>query len=337
MNVKRNAWTPSGEIVAHCGEPVRDDADFFAPPPQEIGRVITADTTLSRDDLPRSASSIGTRTRLIALIVFLVVSALVILPFIFATSADKEVKVSNVIRILGLAFLVGGLVAVFVRTIMDKAHKNKLPSCSYVGANGIVRYTLKGCPEDGATPEVLLFDKAEDLLTRETRMHVNGVYQGTNYQYDWRNSAGDSLLAVKGLYKENSEKFKSYDRYFFLLSAEQQWCEHRFDRLEAEFKQTGHVDFPVDAKRAIRIGPGYIEFLWPDGDHRVAVEDFGDISLAEGVFRFKHHDATWLGRSGKFNFQYGALPNAKLFLVALEQLAGIYWPGDEVSASDAPS
>jgi len=334
MNAKRNAWKPAGDVVAHCGEPVRNDADFFAPPPQEIGRVTTADSTLNCPDRPRSAALARVRTRVRMAIVFLVVSLLVAAPFLSTMPSGKSADASEVLVILCIAFLVGGMAAWFVSKLMARARRKRMPSCSYVGENGLAVYRLKGCAEDGAELEVLLFGDAEDLLTKETRHFVNGVYQGTQYQYDWRDSAGEGLMTIKGSYNEKSKKFKLCDQYFVAMSAERQWCDHRFDRMEAEFKRAGHVDFTVDAKRAVRIGPGYVEFLWPDGDHRVDVEDFGDVSLAEGLFRFKHRDAAWLGRKGKFNFQYGALPNAKLFLVALEQLAGIYFSGNEEPAPD---
>lgn len=329
MDINRNAWKPDGEIVAHSGQPVRVDADFFAPPPAKIGQVVTAESTLHQSDNPLSAAAFKTRGRVIMAIVFLLIAGAVVPMFIGSIPRGKGPSVSVILTIFGLLVLIGGFVALVVPKIRAGMHKRKLPSCSYVGVNGVVRYTLQGCPDDGATDEMLLFDQAEDLVTTEVRNYYNGVYTGTNYKYDWRDAEGESLMTTDGVYKENSKKFTSLHPYIFLLSAEEQWCEHRFERLKAEFETNGNVQFIVDAKRAIRIGPGYIEFLWPDGNHRVPVEDFGDISINEGVFRFKHRDATWLGRKGKFNFKYGKLPNAKLFLAALDQLAGISWSNDE--------
>jgi len=323
MDTKRNAWKPDGEIVAHNGQAVRGDADFFAPPPAKIGQVVTAESTLSQADKPPSAAAIQTRGRVITVIVFLLTAGVVTPIFLGLMPRGKSLDLSGTLLLLGMVVVIGVLVNLVVSAVRARMQKKSLPSCSYVGVNGIVRYTLNGCAEDGATDEMLMFGDAEDLVTTETRNFYNGVYTGTTYKYDWRDSEGKSLMTSAGLYRENSKKFTSLHPYVFLLSAEVQWCEHRFDRLEAEFKANGDVQFIVDAKRAIRIGPGYIEFLWPDGDHRVPVEEFADISINEGIFRFKHRDATWLGRKGKFNFEYGKLPNAKLFLAALDQLAGI--------------
>src|SRR5436305_1458122 len=53
------AWTPGPDVLNHAGDPIAADADFFAPPPDEIGTVITAHSTLRRGQRPFSAPARG--------------------------------------------------------------------------------------------------------------------------------------------------------------------------------------------------------------------------------------------------------------------------------------
>lgn len=47
MNGEAN-WTPSENVVRHVGSPIIPDMEFFAPPPPEIGEILSADSSLSR-------------------------------------------------------------------------------------------------------------------------------------------------------------------------------------------------------------------------------------------------------------------------------------------------
>ncbi|MEO1256039.1 MAG: hypothetical protein AAFY41_14310, partial [Bacteroidota bacterium] len=76
--------------------------------------------------------------------------------------------------------------------------------------------------------------------------------------------------------------------------------------------------------QTIRIGKGFLEFLSKaDSPRKVLVSDMLEVRLDAGEFSFKHQDSkAWSGK-GKYRFLYGDMPNAKLFLVCLSQVAGI--------------
>ncbi len=95
MDIKRNAWKPDGEIVAHSGQPVRVDADFFAPPPAKIGQVVTAESTLSHADNPLSTAAFQTRGRVVMAVVFLLIAGAVVPMFIGLNTASCRTQNSS--------------------------------------------------------------------------------------------------------------------------------------------------------------------------------------------------------------------------------------------------
>ena len=235
---------------------------------------------------------------------------------------------SQMFTLLVMLLAIGAFVLMTVSVIRTRKRNRNLPCCSYVGVDGVARCTLTGDCGDPIGEEMLLFSQADTLITDEVNRYHDGAYTATTYTYDWRNAEGESLISDSGAYNTDSSRFTLQHPYLFLQSAEEQWSDHRFERMKEEFVKDDCVQFVIDAKRRIRVGMGYVEFLWPDGEYKVPVEDFEDMSISQGVFRFKHRDAAWMGRKGKFNFQYGKLPNAKLFITALDQLAGISWSNE---------
>ena len=52
------SWTPSPTLNKHSGEPLASDADFFVPPPEVIGEIRSAHTTLVASKQPYSTNVI---------------------------------------------------------------------------------------------------------------------------------------------------------------------------------------------------------------------------------------------------------------------------------------
>ena len=55
---------------------------------------------------------------------------------------------------------------------------------------------------------------------------------------------------------------------------------------------------------------------------RVTRADIKTLTVHDGTFEIETHDARWFSRKGRFQFEYGSMGNARLFLHALEHLAG---------------
>jgi hypothetical protein len=87
----------------------------------------------------------------------------------------------------------------------------------------------------------------------------------------------------------------------------------------------GYIQFRVDKRRFVRVGQGFLEFYFGDQPERVTQEDIASVSLSSGQFSFKHKDARWYSRAGKYSFPYGSMANGKVFFLAPDKLMGYTW------------
>ena len=312
MDIRQNAWTPGGDVADHCRGPIRYDADFFAAPPPEIGRVLTADSALQRDDPPLSNAAFRKSVRKKLAIVFLLSLAAVVVICVTSLYPDRPFKP---IYVLGYSTMVIAICVPVFPYIIIKQHykrKSKVITCSFVGENGAAIYTLNGGVADGAVVDTLVFSQAADLLVDRTAGH----------KYNWRNAEGESLMVSKRTCLDPLQYTAEHPFYFF-QAAEEQWCDYLYEKAKAEFEADGSVRFAIGSRRAIRIGLGYVEFVWPGGTHRAPAEELANMSLSHSVFSFSHSDSAWMGKDGEYNFKYAEMSNAKLFVTLLDHLAGI--------------
>jgi hypothetical protein len=73
------------------------------------------------------------------------------------------------------------------------------------------------------------------------------------------------------------------------------------------------------------VGPGFLEFHFGGEPVRVSKPEIASVTLGAGRFSFKHKDAKWFSQAGKYTFNYGAMGNAQVFLLALDSLMGYRW------------
>jgi hypothetical protein len=296
-------------IPGHNGEPRPKPADFFAPPPPELGQILSAESTL-----PAGKREIPLWLRLaiagvIAAVVWGGVAwAMGILP--------QWRELAPTIAVLA-ALIVGGLVLYFIRF----SH-----TCTYVGRNGAARFRLRGSRSKAAKEYTLLFSQAAELRASQVRQHYNGVYVGTNYDYRWTDPAGRLLYRLNGSYRARKKKRpKPTSGYNFALASELAWSSHYLARAQAQLEAEGSIPFRIDNRRVVRVGQGFLEFHFGDQPERVTREDIASVSLGNGQFSFKHKDARWFSRAGKYSFGYGRMANGRVFLLALEKLMGYRW------------
>ena len=198
--------------------------------------------------------------------------------------------------------------------------------CSYVGELGIVEFTINGSLSDRPKTHLLNFKEAESLYTSQTRNYYNGIYTGTSYEYKWIKNSG-SNYRLAGLFRNKEGWPNDKDRWHFANSAEVVWSTYLLQTANEQYDKLGYIEFPMKGNsQAVQVGHMFLEFVLRDGTtQKVVVEDMKDISLASGFFQFKHKDARWWSGKGKYSFTYRNIPNAKLFLLCLKRLTGIYW------------
>lgn len=299
---RASSWQPSSNIKSHAGSPPNADADFFMPPPPTIGELISADTTLKTS----SANPMPAALRWTIVAIASIGSFMVILLGLHST-----------LFALGAAGVNGWLA-----WLCTRFHH----TCSYVGSKGLISYELIDSRSAMPKENLLLFADAHSLYTRTTRNYYNGIYTGTTYTYTWRKNSGNQHV-ITGSYRSEKTSPKESDRWHFANIAESVWSSHLLSTLDDEIEKNGYIEFPiVGALQAVRVGTGFMEFVTKkDGVQRVMVADMRDILLGSGTFQFKHQDSRWWSGKGKYSFEYANIPNARVFLICLNELAGISW------------
>ena len=308
------AWQPPEKVVSHAGTELTTDQVFFCEPPEAIGDIITGWTTLNVGDAPKSmVFRLG------------IASALIVACPVLAVVLTSMANLNNIDQsgLVGVSILVGLVIAVVAMVVSRFKH-----TCTYVGTAGMSRHTLRGDLESDTEDEVFRFDDATDLTTSQTRHYTNGVYTGTQYSFQWKDHNGTSVFRLKGSYRSKEGNPKTKDPFHFAQSGEFAWSNYLLDILQEELEEHGSVEFKVNKKDCVRIGPGFLEFEFKGNTQRVESEHIKTLQVAGGSFQIATHDAGWFGRKGKFRFDYGSMANARVFLMALETLAGFQF-GDE--------
>jgi hypothetical protein len=296
-------------LANHVGEPLSEDADFFAPPPEEIGPIVSAHTTLRRTHKPTSAG-----VRLISAgvcgLIGLGIGAAVVA--VFNIRGDFW----QVLWLLG-----GGLAA--LGGVLWWTHFKH--TCTYVGQEGIARFVCSGSREKVSDRSVFRFRDATELRTSQTLRYVNGVYQGTSYSFAWSDVGGRLRYDLKGTHRSEVGTPGATDPFQFARAAEIAWTMYLLGQVPRQIELAGSVAFNLKAGQWVRLGPGRILFGLGGEPTECSAADMEQAQVHAGVVRFKRKDARegWFSSRGVYTFKFADLANAQLFFHLLEKLAGI--------------
>jgi hypothetical protein len=298
-------WSPPRDVRTHAGTRIDRNSEFFEPPPSDLGEVLTAWSTLKYSTKEKS---LGARLGITVGCIFAVTAIFLVVGIV--------VKDVSMVGVMG--FMIACILSPFFFLAIGFKH-----TVSYVCENGVAKITLKGGRQGQLTEEIFVFADALDLIAREVRQYVNGIYSGTTYNYDWNDEHGNRVFRLKGTYKDNKKGGpKEKDPYHLAKSAETAWSQNLLAALQDEFDEHGNVEFKVNKKDTVRVGAGYFVFNFKGKKTRVKSDDIKLLTISEGQFQIHTYDAKWFGSKGKFHFEYGAMANAHVFLLAVEELAG---------------
>lgn len=291
-------WQPEPNVQNHTGLPLTVDAQFFMPPPPEIGQLISAATTLHRDS--KALPSVWR----------------------WAIIVGSGLLTTILLLMIGTewpAFVFGAFMGWCCWLWTAFRH-----TCSYVGTKGVVRYDLRDSRSVTPRKDGILFADSTYLHAQTIHVHSYGIYSSTNYFYTWNRNTGGKF-SIAGSYRNRKKIPKSTDLWYFGQMAESAWSSYLRPGFDDHLQKNGYVEFPYgDELKAVRIGSGYLEFVTSnDTVWRALVTDMHQISLKLGTLDFRHQDQQWwLGRGG-FSFEYGRMANAQVFLIYLQELTGI--------------
>ncbi len=295
------SWQPHTNLISHAGLPLTVDADFFISPPSQIGELISVATTLPNSTQPLP---VGIRWAVIV-----------------GSGMLSAILLQVVFQITGLSFLVGMTAGTTAWYLTRFKH-----ICSFVGTKGLARYDISGSRSALPKEALLLFTDAQHLYTKTTRNYTNGIYTGTYYSYKWTKNSG-GRYEVSGTHRSENNAPKQQDIWHFADMGESAWTRHLLESIDDQLARDGYVEFPLTGNlQAVRVGDGFLEFVSRKDDvQRVMRSEMQDITLGSGMFQFKHQDSRWWSGKGKFSFEYANIPNARVFMICLKELADIYW------------
>lgn len=301
------------EIENHAGQELPEDSDFFATAPKEIGVLLSAHTTMKKNDNPS-----GGLKRMVVAAAGTGVGLLVGLGITHVAGLTPE-RVPFYLWAIGMPLF--GLVAGREQTAFRH-------TCSYVGEDGLAEYTLKKSRKRHPHSKVLRFDDAESLHVTLVDHYGNAFYEKTTYAYEWKGRRGTACFKIEGSYCEKSGPPKDPCHPFhFGAASEDAWNDHKLDKMVATIENGGHVPFQVDGM-TLEMGLGSLYIY--DGERRLKwdINHIDSVSLRDGSIivysdRYRASGAiSQLFGNGTIRFSYGSMPNAQLFMLLLKLLLG---------------
>jgi len=316
VEMSGSAWVPSEGVTCHTGKPIPSEFDFFVLPPSEIGRVLSAESSLQI-----SAQPISLLNRLIAAVIVSGVIVAIVWIILFLIKFFVP-GLSDIAHPLFFG-IVGGSAGLLFGVYAFNAFGFN-PSCTYVGDQGIAKIHLKGSRQATPLIDLLKFKDAANLYTGQVKHYKNARYRYTTYSYVWILLNGKNW-EMKGSHNSSvNQPFDSHP-WYFAKSAESAWSNYLLPYVNEQFAQSGYVEFPMSGDpQGVRVGQGFLEFVLKNGStQRAEVSEMQEISTEGGLFYFTHPNTNWLSNKGRYLVNYSDIPNAQLFMMCLKNLAGI--------------
>lgn len=299
----------SDELAGHSGDPLPHNADFFVMPPEEIGALSSAGTTLREGQKPMAP---GLR----AFVIIAATLAGLLIGVGIDLLAGLQPGFWYFAWPIGLSLI--ALAICWFSTTFEH-------TCTYVGREGAARFVCSGQRDHITTNEVFLFRDATELRTSQVRRYKNGVYQGTDYTYTWTDVGGRTRFVVGGTHNSEQGNPHADDLYHFATASELAWSMSLLPQAERKMTMDEEIRFSLGGKDWVAVGAGYLRLNLGGEITDCDTEDIRSVSITNGTFTVKRKDAKegWFTSRGVFKFDYSKLANAQLFMFVLDKLAGI--------------
>ncbi len=294
------------EILNHGGTALAAKDDFFSTPPEEIGDVVSAHTSLRKDVQPMTP---GTRLggAIVAGVVGLVLGIVIAL------------AIKNAFFQIILPLSLGGLGLGIVLLATGFKH-----TCTYVGRDGVARFTCRGAREQ-VSGDVFCFKDASELRTSQTRHYTNGVYQGTHYNFSWTDVGGRVRFVIGGQHRSEAGTPPAKDQYHFATAAERAWTIYLLGQVSAQLKMASTIFFGLGGKNWVKLGERFISLHMNGVTTECDADEIAEVRIFQGMVEVRRKDAQkgWFSSTGIFKFPYGSLGNAQLFLILMDKVVEV--------------
>jgi hypothetical protein len=300
----------AGTFPDHWGEPLPDDADFFEPPPPEIGEVLSGYTDLRKGMRPWPT--------------WVTLSA----PFVGGAlgaafgvwAAGHAATMSPLWRILFPTIL--GLLGAFVLfSIFAFTH-----SLSYVGKEGAVWYDCFWTRNVLSFKRLLRFQDVVNLWASTTlHIYTDGKYRNTSFQFQWYDARNHIHFTLWGSHNSKEGKPPVENQYAMAKAAERAWTRHLLPRALQQLEDDGHVQFDLwklVGTAWIRLHKDGITFKLQGQPARLPAACIAGAHLEKGIltFRVSRVSAGIPNVKSTYQVVLNDVANNQLFLCLLGEL-----------------
>lgn len=238
-------WLPPPAVTEHTGEPLSPQFDFFASPPDEIGEIRSAYSSLKKGE---QFNTLRARLRGVAVVAAFGVAVAIGLELAahVLTSLAQETHLPR-------AFWAAVPGAAFGMLLWRLTRSRGL--CNYVGSTGCAEIVGSASGDKLIKRRIVQFQDAEGLVASVSRHFQRTEYTYTEYSFRWYpRDGGGPCFEITGSHAANLESPPPANYYHFGRAAESAWCEYLAPRLDAELAQNGHIRFAMGGKRSARLG-----------------------------------------------------------------------------------
>lgn len=295
------------------GEQPRDHSTLILPPPLEIGRVISAHSSMRFSDgglnIPRRAAwtlAILGSSQLLAWTIHL-----------FWPTVSQFPYHGPVLSLVGL-------IAAVVFWIQTRPHG----VCTFVGELGMARVSCGGCFSRRRT-ETLLFQEAESLekasapMGREERYLFPTRESADACMFTWRDRGGHPLFQVLGLPHAGVDHPEAEQDFLFGCVAEEVWTRKRLYDAAMFLYNNQPVTFPLVQGDEVRVEPERLVFRFGQQERRIAHDEIEEAWREEShlVLALTAIHSREEGERPLLRFALEA--NELLFLTLFEAMTGL--------------
>ncbi len=274
--------------MTHDGKPIPPDWDFFVAAPARLGKLISGETTLCRNEQPMSTRSYWLWVLGVSSMFGLVMAML-----------DREGFSSFIIYSLFALPL-----AAFAFLFNTFEHE-----CSYVGESGIARYRIRNNRRGRIRSDVLLFADAT-ACHREERVAIGDEFR----RIEWRNANGKRLISFDSArsFFDRTKCSQQFAR--FTRAAEYAWTLHLQKVLLTAFQNKSAVLFPMQRKDFIEVSSDRMVIVRNRKRLELKSDDIKSVSHHGSYFRIMTSEAGFLTMRGHIVIPCSEIGNATVFL-----------------------
>jgi hypothetical protein len=242
----QNEWVPCRmrgreNVRDHMGNTPAPEARVFARPPEQIGRILSVESTMTAEQCGASMP-----VKLASAAAACSAGAVTIIPWLLICWRCEDWQSGAVC----MSFV---LLLILAVTLAFRALRCRF-TCTFVGTAGLARFTQPARPRasSGANPrcELLLFRNAAALRASVTHGYRDGVYTGTRFRYAWFDARGSRLFKISGGHHAFESASPASKAFHFAVAAESAWSRYvqcdmqpRLDRDDAlPYSSIGRAD-----------------------------------------------------------------------------------------------